>query len=96
MIIQSSSRSYLEVERRSHLQEAVVFKVLRNDNDCLFHTRLFRMDVDLWILWCLIRCTNTGEFLDLASLSLLIQALWISLFRLLDWNIDEDFDEWKW
>lgn len=80
----------------SHLQQPVIFKVLRDDHDSLLHTRLLRVYMDLRVLWCLIRRTDTSELLDLASFGLLVQTLRISLLCFFNRNINEDFDEGQW
>lgn len=77
----------------AHLQQPVVLQVLRNNHHGLLYARLLAVNVDLWLLWCLVRRTDTSELLDLTSLRLLVQTLGISLLSDVDWHIDKDLDE---
>ena len=74
----------------------MLLEILRNDQHSILDRRLLGMDMDLRVLRCLVRCTDSREFFDLARLGLLVQTLWISLLRLLNRDINEDFDEREW
>lgn len=52
--------------------------------------------MNLRLLWCLVRSTNTCELLNLASSCLLVETLRIALLCLLYGNVDEDLDEGQW
>jgi hypothetical protein len=73
----------------------VFLQVLGDDEHCLFNTRLLRVDVNLCLLWCLVRGTDAGELLDLTRSRLLVQTLGIALLSLLDGNVNENLDEWQ-
>ena len=53
------------------------------------------MNMNLWILRRFIWRADACELFDLTRHCLLVQALRISLRRLLNRNVDEDLDEWQ-
>ena len=75
------------------LQQPVILKILGDNPHRLLDRRLLAMDMDLRILGCFIRRTNAGELLNLSRLGLLVQALGITLLRLLHRHVDEDLDK---
>lgn len=77
-------------------QEPLLRQILCDDRHCLLDTRLLRVDVDLWVLRLFVRRTDAGEVLDLASTSLLVQALGITLLGLCNRDVNVDLDERQW
>lgn len=52
------------------------------------------MDMDLRILWSLIRRTDTSELLDLTSSCFLIQSFGIALLSFFYRDVHKNLDEW--
>ena len=78
---------------RSSFDQALVLQILRDESHTLLDARLLRVNMNLRILRRLVRSTDAGELFDFTRFGLLVQSLWVSFLGLLDWNVDEDFDE---
>lgn len=74
-------------------QKSLLLQVLRDDPHSVLHARLLTVDVDLWLLWCLIRRADARELLDLARAGLLVETLGVALLCFFYWDVDEDFNE---
>src|SRR6478609_3587006 len=83
----------LSILHLSLLQQPLLLKIFGDNHHRLLHTRLLAVDMNLRILGRLVRRTDPRELLDLAGLGLFVEALGIALLRLLDGDVDEDFDE---
>jgi hypothetical protein len=77
------------------LQQSLILQVLRDDHNRLLHACLLRVDVDFWILRCLVWRAYACELLDLTRFGLLIEALRVTLLSFFDRDVNEDFDEGK-
>jgi hypothetical protein len=77
------------------LQQTILLQVVGDDLDSLLNAGLLTVDVDLRVLRSLVGSADTGELLDLASASLLVQTLGIALLGLLNRNVNEHLDEGK-
>jgi hypothetical protein len=77
-------------------EQILRLQVFHNLGNRLLHTQLVSPEMDLWLLRCLVWSGDTGEVWNLSCACLFVQALRISLLSDLDWDIDEDLDEWNW
>jgi hypothetical protein len=79
--------------RAPQLQQALLLQILDNLSYSLLNTRLVAPYGDLRVFRRLVGGADARKLGDLAFTSLLVEALGIPLLRLLERNVDENFDE---
>lgn len=72
---------------------AFLSQIVHDLCDTLFDAQLIRPNGDFGRLGSLVWRRNASEVLDLACTSLLVQAFGVSLFSLLQRDVNEDLDE---
>lgn len=75
------------------LQQPLPLQILYNLPNCILHTRLIALNLNLRVLWRFVRRTDTRELWDLALARLLVQALWVARLGDFEREVDEDLDE---
>lgn len=71
----------------------VLDKVIQDLLNTLLNGTFMSLDMDLRLFRCFIRGRDTSEFLDLTSLSLLVESLRITFFNNRERCISIDFNE---
>lgn len=73
-----------------------LLQVLCYLHNCFFDRHLITSDVDLCMLWLFVWSGDTGEIRNLSCAGLFVQSFRVSLLGNLNWDIDEDLNEWDW